>query len=228
MLRQQDTNIAIPDLSRQTVAARLHEVSLQLRSSNALFDNYDFDMREISALLEAACNIIASPIEKAPLSLLSEQNYSQRNQQLPLISALLQAMTDSSPVGYYVVDHPTDQILFANSRFYEIWGVDKYRTAIESGQITHHILLPNLLSQLKDPQEALHCCQQLSESEQHISRQNEIRLADNRLIRQFTTQIFDRQHKYLGQVYDFFDITEKKTPRSGNTRTTTCAYHASE
>lgn len=210
MSRLQDTISDIPDLARQSLSARLQALAMQLRCTAALFDNSNFDKQEIAALLDAASISLDSSLEGDSLIFLSEQEIPAQQKQLPWISALLQGMADSSPVGYYVVDHHTDNILFANSRFYEIWGVKEFRSSIENGEFTHRQLLPALLRQLKEPKEALHCCQQVAHPEQRVSQQNEIRLADGRLIRQFSTQIHDRQGTYLGQVYDFFDITERK------------------
>ncbi|MGC4065853.1 MAG: PAS domain-containing protein [Polyangiaceae bacterium] len=71
-------------------------------------------------------------------------------EQLRWNATFLGLMTSSSPFGFYVVDNRTDQILYANHRFCEIWGLTSLSTAIFRGELTNSEIIPYCVPILLD------------------------------------------------------------------------------
>ena len=124
--------------------------------------------------------------------------------------SLLQMMSNSSPLGFLVVDNRSDRILYFNPRFCEIWGIEHLSARMSSGQMKHRDILPDCCPILEDLAAYTASCLPLQDEKNRITLEDEIAFTDNRTVRRFSTQIRDANDHYFGRFYLFEDITERR------------------
>ncbi|HBE20232.1 MAG TPA: hypothetical protein DEG17_09220 [Cyanobacteria bacterium UBA11149] len=131
-------------------------------------------------------------------------------QELRWKEALLEAMTGSSPLGFYVVDDRTDRILYFNHCFCEIWGIEHLEKQMEEGKLKNKDIIASGLPLLADDPEfvASHTPRQRRENKAIV--EDEIPFVNGRTIRRFSAQIRDESNGYFGRLYIFEDITGRK------------------
>jgi PAS domain-containing protein len=123
---------------------------------------------------------------------------------------LLRSMTDSSPLGFYVVDNRTDKILYFNHRFCEIWGLENLEAKMQLGVLKNNDIIPKCSSLIADLPAFIDSCKPLQNEENRVTLEDEIIFSDRRTIRRFSSQIRDDQDRYFGRMYLFEDITQRK------------------
>ncbi|MEG4109959.1 PAS domain S-box protein, partial [Microcoleus sp. S13_C5] len=123
---------------------------------------------------------------------------------------LLRAMTNASPLAFYVVDNRTDFILYFNHRFCSIWGIEHLEEQMQRGELRNNDILPDCLPVLADVPAFAESCKPLQTEENRAVVEDEISFSDGRTIRRFSTQIRDESDRYFGRLYLFEDITERK------------------
>lgn len=131
-------------------------------------------------------------------------------EQLQSQETLLRSMTSASPLAFYVVDNRTDNILYFNHRFCEIWGIEHLEAALTRGELKNNDILPECMKVLADVSAFIESCKPLQNEASNSIVEDEIPFTYNRTIRRFSTQIRDRQNRYFGRLYLFEDITERK------------------
>ncbi|NWJ96279.1 MAG: PAS domain S-box protein [Chloroflexi bacterium] len=124
--------------------------------------------------------------------------------------ALLSAMASTSPLAFFVVDNSTDQILYSNHRFCEIWGIEHLEEAMQQGKLTNNQIIPDCLPILADVPSFAESCKPLQSEENRVVVEDEIPFKDGRTIRRFSYQVRDPQDRYFGRFYLFEDVTDKK------------------
>lgn len=124
--------------------------------------------------------------------------------------ALLRSMTDASPLAFLVVDNRTDEILYFNHRFCEIWGIEHLEDAMVEGQYTNNALIPHCLPMLADVPAFAESCKPLQSEGNRALVDDEIPFVNGRTIRRFSTQVRDVFDRYYGRLYIFEDITADK------------------
>lgn len=124
--------------------------------------------------------------------------------------ALLRAMTNVSPLAFYIADQRTGDILYFNQRFGEIWGIEHLLPQIASGELKDSDVLARGLSLMADAGEFLKIMRLLLDDEDESVVDEEMFLADGRTIRHFSSQIRDENDRYFGRLSIFEDITERK------------------
>lgn len=124
--------------------------------------------------------------------------------------ALLRSMTDVSPLAFYVVDNHTGKILYFNQRFCEIWKIPHLSADMQGGNLGHDQVMVDCAHLVADREVFAKCCQPLHKEDDYTVVEEEISFVDGRIVRQFSTQVRDRNQKYLGQLYIFEDITARK------------------
>jgi PAS domain S-box-containing protein len=123
---------------------------------------------------------------------------------------LLRSMANASPLAFYVVDERTDNVLYFNRRFCEIWGIECTTAPLSSDEIEQRMsttcgdCIPADISDFICKSQALRC------EENRLLVEDEIALNDGRVIRRFSAQIRDNSDQYFGRLYLFEDITERK------------------
>ncbi|MFW9265054.1 GAF domain-containing protein, partial [Nostoc sp. CALU 546] len=124
--------------------------------------------------------------------------------------ALLRSMTDTSLLGFFVVDNGTDEILYFNHRFCEIWGIEHLEAQMRLGALKNNDIIPDCIPSIADVPAFAQSCKPLQSQENRCTIEDEILFVDGRTIRRFSSQIRDTQDRYFGRLYIFEDITERK------------------
>lgn len=126
-------------------------------------------------------------------------------------ASLLRAIQEASLDGILVVDENA-VVVSCNERFLEIWQVPESAFA-QSGDDeagpSEDSLLPTALAQLKNPDAFVERVAHLYRNPNLVDHA-ELTLKDNRTLERYSTGLFNDEHKYLGRVWFFRDITERK------------------
>ena len=134
----------------------------------------------------------------------------QTEQNLKWNQSLLNLMANSSPLGFLVVDNRTDDILYFNERFVQIWGIEQLSEQILMGELKNNDIIPYCLPVLADTLAFAESCKPLQYENNRIVLEDEIAFTGNRTVRRFTTQIRGTNDEYYGRFYIFEDISERK------------------
>ncbi len=124
---------------------------------------------------------------------------------------LLSQMATSSPLGYLVVDNRTDDILYFNRRFCQIWGIEHLADRMRNGQLNNNAIIPHCIPLIRDVEAFAKSYQSLQDEENRSVGEDTIDFVDGRTIRRFSTQIRDQAGRYLGRFYIFEDITAQRS-----------------
>jgi PAS domain S-box-containing protein len=125
--------------------------------------------------------------------------------------SLLQKMTGSSPLAFFVVDNRTDEIIYFTPQFCAIWGITHLEERMRRGELKNNDIIPDCLAVLKDIPAFAESCKPLQDEHNQVVVEDEIPFNDGRTIRRFTAQIRGEQDEYFGRLYIFEDITRRKT-----------------
>ncbi len=124
--------------------------------------------------------------------------------------SLLELMSNSSPLGFLVVDNRTDEILYFNHRFCEIWEIQHIEDQMQRRELKNNDIIPYCLPVLADVPAFAESCKPLQYEENRLVVEDEIAFTENRTVRRFSTQIRGENDKYYGRFYIFEDITARK------------------
>lgn len=125
--------------------------------------------------------------------------------------SLLKLMTSSSPLAFLVVDNRTDDILYFNHQFCEIWGIAHLEERMHKKELKNNDIIPDCIPVLKDVVAFANSCKPLQFEENRVIVEDEIPFLDGRIIRRFSSQIRSDEDEYFGRLYIFEDITQRKT-----------------
>ncbi len=134
----------------------------------------------------------------------------QAEQALRWNQSLLQQMSNSSPLGFLVVDSRDDRILYFNHRFCEIWGISHLADGMRNGQLKNADTTPHYIDLIEDADAYQASCLPLQDANDRMVLEDEVRLIGGRIIRRYTTQIRDENDQYFGRFYLFEDISERR------------------
>ncbi len=133
------------------------------------------------------------------------EEYLRRNE------ALLRAMASVSPLAFYVVDNRTDRVLFANERFFDIWGLSPdVADQVAQGRLTNTDVSHLCIAVVRDREQFVASCEPLQSENNHEIVEDEIHLMGGGILRRFSTHIRDNENAYFGRFYLFEDITHAK------------------
>jgi len=124
--------------------------------------------------------------------------------------SLLQLMSNSSPLGFLVVDNRTDKILYFNHQFCQIWGIEHLAERMQLGELNNNDIIPHCLSVLADVPAFTESCKPLQFENNRIVLEDDIVFTEGRTVHRFTTQIRGENDEYYGRFYIFEDITKRK------------------
>ncbi|MEA5514205.1 diguanylate cyclase domain-containing protein [Nodularia sp. UHCC 0506] len=165
--------------------------------------------------LQIATRTLHQNYKKNPVkNITQQQTFLKKHQgvkkQLRWQEALLRSMTDNSLLAFFVVDNRTDEILYFNHRFCEIWGLEHLEARMQLGMMKNNDIIPDCITLVADVPAFSETCKLLQSEENRCTIEDEIEFVDGRIIRRFSSQIRDSQDQYLGKLYIFEDITSRK------------------
>ncbi|MBH8563140.1 diguanylate cyclase [Nostoc sp. CENA67] len=160
------------------------------------------------------------PVTGNPMILVNEKDITKQQtaleehqraeEELRWRSALLSSMTETSLLGFFVVDNRTDEILYFNHRFCKIWGIEHLETQMRLGALKNNDIISECISLIADLPSFIESSKPLQSEENRSIVEDEILFVDGRTIRRFSSQIRDSQDQYFGRLYIFEDITSRK------------------
>ncbi len=124
--------------------------------------------------------------------------------------AFMRTMADNSPLGLYAVDYKNDRILYYNKRFIEIANLSEIENRIEKGEIKHDEVVSYVLPRFENSKVFINAYERLHDEVNTEIADEELIDKDGRSIRCFSSQIRDENNIYLGRLYLFEDITDRK------------------
>jgi signal transduction histidine kinase len=142
-----------------------------------------------------------------PATLVMVRDISQRKkmqEDIKLQNTILSAELETSINGVLIVDK-IGSIILHNQRFIDIWQVPK--EALESGSA--RVVLNSVIHLTKDPQDYLEKVDYLY-SHKSKTDHSEIHLVDGRILDRYSAPLLVDK-KYVGRVWFFQDVTERKT-----------------
>ncbi len=138
------------------------------------------------------------------------QEHQRVESELRWRETLLRSMTDTSLLGFFVVDNHTDEILYFNHHFCKIWGIEHLEDQMRLGALKNNDIIPECILSIVDVSAFAESCKSLQSEENRCTIEDEILFVDGRTIRRFSSQIRDTEDRYFGRVYIFEDITSRK------------------
>nr|CAD5952202.1 Phytochrome-like protein cph2 [Planktothrix pseudagardhii] len=159
------------------------------------------------------------PVTGHPMLLVNEKDITEKQaslierqrveQELRWKEALLRSMTDTSNLAFFVVDNRTDNILYFNHRFCEIWGIEHLERQILEGVLKNNDIIPPCIRLIADVHAFAESCKPLQSEDNRTVIEDEIAFSDGRTIRRFSSQIRDQSDHYFGRLYIFEDISDR-------------------
>ncbi|MEH2078864.1 MAG: diguanylate cyclase [Nostoc sp.] len=138
------------------------------------------------------------------------QEHQRTESELRWRETLLRSMTDTSLLGFFVVDNRTDEILYFNHHFCKIWGIEHLEDQMHLGAFKNNDIIPACIPSIVDVSVFAESFKLLQSEENRSTIEDEILFVDGRTIRRFSSQIRDTQDRYFGRLYIFEDITPRK------------------
>ncbi|MDC8772229.1 CHASE domain-containing protein [Roseateles albus] len=124
--------------------------------------------------------------------------------------SLLEMMSNSSPLAFFVVDNRSDKILYFNQRFCELWGMAHLAEPIRRGELKNIDTMPTRRALVVDEAGFTSKYLSLQDEGNQAQFEDEIAFKDGRTIRRFSTQIRGDDGRYFGRFFIFEDVTERK------------------
>jgi PAS domain S-box-containing protein len=199
------------DLKRSETALQKH--------FNKETNNYDIELRMRHKngdwiWIEDSGKVVSWDDKGKPLNMFGiHQNITKRKLaegELKWNKSLLEMMAGSSPLGFLVVDNRTDEILYYNQRFCEIWNIEHLSDKLKSGQLKNNDIISYLIPSLADARAFAESCKPLQDENNRNVVADEIPFIGNRTVSRYSTQIRSNTDEYYGRFYIFEDITERK------------------
>ncbi|MEH2352709.1 diguanylate cyclase domain-containing protein [Nostoc sp.] len=138
------------------------------------------------------------------------QEHQRTESELRWRETLLRSMTETSLLGFFVVDNRTDEILYFNHHFCKIWGIEHLEDQMRLGALKNNDIIRDCISSIVDASAFVESYKPLQSEENRCTIEDEILFVDGRTIRRFSSQIRDTQDRYFGRLYIFEDITPRK------------------
>jgi PAS domain S-box-containing protein len=180
------------------------------RTQSSITFEYPFDTPDGSRWLKAKVSPIANCSEHQRFAYLVDDitKRKQAEEKLRWKQTLLSSMTSVSPLAFYVVENLTGNILYANERFYEIWGIEHLKEQVESGLLKHENIVEECRKLTSQVPAFIKSCQ--PDLIEKCICEDEILLPDRRTIRRFSREIQNSDNQDFARLYMFENITSRK------------------
>ncbi len=130
--------------------------------------------------------------------------YKQAANELKFQNVLLKTQQEVSLDGILIVDE-NDMITSFNQRFADIWEIPDNIMSFQSGEKALQYVIPKLTN----PHEFVQRIRDLYKNKQEESCE-EISLTDGKILERYSAPLIDPDDVYLGRIWFYKDITEKK------------------
>ncbi|MEM9924964.1 MAG: PAS domain S-box protein [Cyanobacteria bacterium P01_D01_bin.50] len=180
------------------------------RTQSSITFEYPYDSLDGSRWLKAKVSPITNCSEHQRFAYLIDDitQRKQAEEKLRWKQTLLRSMTSVSPLAFYVVENRTGNILYANQRFYDIWGIEHLKEQVDNGQLKHKDVVKECHKLTSEFPALIEFCQ--PNSIEKCICEDEILLPDDRTIRRFSREIQDRDNQDFARLYMFENITSRK------------------
>ncbi|MGE5657079.1 MAG: PAS domain S-box protein, partial [Actinomycetota bacterium] len=122
---------------------------------------------------------------------------------------LLRLVANTTPLAFYVVNNKTEEILFFNRYFCQLWHLEHLEPKIRNGTLKNRAIIAECLKLLD--REALSTYGRRVQSLLNPDiYEDEIPLTDGRTFRRLFGEIRSNEGIYQGHLYAFEDITDRK------------------
>lgn len=118
------------------------------------------------------------------------------------------AIYEATPQGILVVD-AYGNIVFHNPRLFEVWDISPEDVTQHDVGLPDRPLLTRVLEKVRDPKPFLARIQALY-AQPELADSCEVELLDGRTLERHSKALMSHEDQYLGRVWFFRDITEKK------------------
>ena len=172
---------------------------------------FEYSLETNGNLLYFENRIIALSNQEA-LSIIRDMT--ERNQTMAALQwneSLMKMMTATSPLAFLVIDHTTDDIVFFNHRYCEIWGLTDKEEDIREKKIKNNDLIRYCQPLIAQPRFVKNSYRPLEDIDNREIIEDIIPFVDGRYIRRHSAQIRGLEDEYFGRLYIFEDITEKES-----------------
>ncbi|HMK45634.1 MAG TPA: PAS domain S-box protein, partial [Methanocella sp.] len=119
----------------------------------------------------------------------------------------LRAISDVVTTGLYAVDHRTDEIVYFNDAFLEMWGVGHIKGQMRRGELKNSDMVSIMLQLSHDPGTLSKYYEQFREANNISHVSDVIWLRDGRIFHFNSSRVVDEDGLYHSRVYAFDDIT---------------------
>jgi PAS domain S-box-containing protein len=127
-------------------------------------------------------------------------------------AALVRAMADAFPLAFYVVDECSDTVLYANRRFFDLWGLGALESPLRRGSLADGQVIDRIRPLLKGGSHFPTNARPFSPDDQAVA-EDELLLTDGRTIRRMSVILRDEGNVRWGRLHSFEDITEYRQTR---------------
>ena len=124
--------------------------------------------------------------------------------------ALLRSMSEASPLATLMVDERSGALLHANAAFARVWGLEERAAALRRGELGLQDLVAHGTALAVDVSPFLPAARGAGANTHDAVIADEVTLRDSRVLRRFSAQVRNDHEGYLGRLYLFEDITERK------------------
>lgn len=171
---------------------------------------YPYDTTDGSRWLKAKVSPIANCSEHQRFAYLVDDitQRKEAEERLRWKQTLLRSMTSVSPLAFYVVENRRGNILYANQRFYEIWGIQHLKEGVECGTFQHEDIVEECRKLTSQVPAFIKACQ--PDAIEKCICEDEILLPDGRTIRRFSREIQNQDNQDFARLYMFENITSRK------------------
>ncbi len=139
-----------------------------------------------------------------------ERQVANRTRELHFSATFMNHMGRASPLAFFAVDYRTDQILYFNHRFCELWSITHLESRMARGELTNGDLAPYYLRALVDIPAFTESSRRLEDEDYRAATDDHLLLATGRTIRRYSTQMRGSHDECLGRFFIFEDITERE------------------
>lgn len=124
--------------------------------------------------------------------------------------SLQQMIASASPLAFFVVDNRSDEILYFNQRFCQLWGIEHLAERMRRGELKNADIIPACLAALADVPAFVASCAPLQAETNRDVVDDEIAFRDGRTVRRYSSHVRGPDDRYFGRFYMFEDITARK------------------